>query len=259
MKDCFQIKAPSGNLAAELVLPDAFDREKDRCTLLILMHGFLGGKEKSPMDFVSKALVEGGYAILRFDFDGYGASDGAQEDNTIPKMIQDSKAVWDYASSLPFVHRIVILGHSQGGVVAGILAGRLEKAGTPPAALILMAPASILRDYARSGKFFAFRCDPKNPPKWISVTGYKIGREYILSAQTLPIEEDSSCFTGPVCLLHGTWDMIIPISCSESYYKLYRHCEFHRIKGAGHVFLLRHQKVRDILLAFLQKYCPRNT
>ena len=43
------------------------------------------------------ALRQKKHTLLRFDFDGYGESDGAQEENTVPKMIQDAKAVWDYA------------------------------------------------------------------------------------------------------------------------------------------------------------------
>ena len=257
MKERLIIKAPSGNLAAELVLPQAFDRAKDRCTLVVLMHGFRGSKTKPPMQFLTRVLPEGGYGVLRFDFDGYGESDGAQEENTVPKMIQDAKAVWDYASTLAFVDRIVVLGHSQGGVVAGMLAGRLEKAGTPPSALILMAPASILKEFARRGRFFTAHCDPENPPETISVVGFKMGREYITTAQTLPIEEESSWYTGPVCLFHGTIDGIVPISCSESYHKLFQHNEFHRIKGTGHAFLFRRRQVRDILLSFLRSVtCP---
>lgn len=252
MIDRLVIKAPSGNLAAELVLPQAFDREKDRCTLLILMHGFRGSKTKPPMKFLTRVLPEAGFAVLRFDFDGYGDSDGAQEENTVPRMIQDAEAVWDYALEFPFVDKIVILGHSQGGVVAGMVAGRLEKAGTPPSALILMAPASILQDFARRGRFFSVHCDPEDPPETISVFGFKMGREYITTAQTLPIAEESSWYTGPVCLVHGIWDGIVPISCSESYHKLFKHSDFHRIKGTGHVFLFRRRQVRRILLSFLQ-------
>ena len=252
MKERLIIKAPSGNLAAELVLPQAFDRAKDRCTLVILMHGFRGSKTKPPIQFLTRVFTKGGYAVLRFDFDGYGESDGAQEENTVPKMIQDAKAVWDYASTLAFVDKIVLLGHSQGGVVAGMLAGRLEKAGTPPSALILMAPAFVLREHVRRGRFLTAHCDPENPPESISVVGFKIGREYITTARTLPIEEDLSCFTGPVCLVHGMIDGIVPLSSNESYHKLFPHWEFHRIKGTGHAFLFRRPRVRGILLSFLR-------
>lgn len=251
--DRIQIQAPSGNLAAELLLPKGFDREQDRCTLVITMHGFLGSKEKVPMAFLGRELRKEGYAVLRFDFDGYGDSDGTEQENTVPKMIEDAQAVWDYASGLPFVDRIVILGHSQGGVVAGMLAGRLEKAGTPPAALIQLAPASVLKEYAQRGRFFTARCNPEDPPETISLYGFKMGREYITTAQTLPIEEESSWYTGPVCLIHGTWDGIVPISCSESYDNLYRNSEFHRIKGTDHLFLFRRREVRKIILDFLRE------
>ena len=151
MVDTIHIKGPLGSLSAEMLLPKGFDRKNGRCELVILMHGFLGSKKAAPLGFLARMLVKQGYAVLRFDFDGYGKSEGAQVSNTVPGMILDARAVWDYASALPYVHRIVLLGHSQGGVVAGMLAGRLEKAGTPPSALIQLAPASILKEYARQG------------------------------------------------------------------------------------------------------------
>ncbi len=138
-------------------------------------------------------------------------------------------------------------------VRAGMLAGRLEKAGTPPAALIQLAPASVLKEYARQGRFLSVHSDPVNPPDSINVYGFKMGCEYILTAQTLPIEEESAWYTGPVCLLHGTLDRIVPISCSERYHQLYRHSEFHRIRGTEHLFLFHRRKVRRLILDFLRQ------
>lgn len=253
MVDTIHIKGPLGSLSAEMLFPEGFDRENGRCELVILMHGFLGSKKSAPLGLLARMLVKQGYAVLRFDFDGYGKSEGAQVTNTVPGMIHDAMAVWEYAAALPYVHRIVLLGHSQGGVVAGMLAGRLEKAGTPPAALIQLAPASILKEYARQGRFLSAHCDPVNPPDSINVYGFKLGREYILSAQTLPIEEESAWYTGPVCLLHGTSDRIVPLSCSERYHQLYRHSEFHRLRGTEHLFLFHRRKVRHLILEFLSR------
>ena len=253
MVNSIHIKCPLGNLSAEMLFPKGFDQENGRCELVILLHGFLGSKKAAPLGFLARMLVEQGYAVLRLDFDGYGKSEGAQVTNTVPGMIQDAMAVWEYASALPYVHRIFLLGHSQGGVVAGMLAGRLEKAGTPPSALIQLAPASILKEYARQGRFLSAHCDPVNPPDSINVYGFKLGREYILSAQTLPIEEESAWYTGPVCLLHGTLDRIVPISCSERYHQLYRNSEFHRIRGTEHLFLFHRRKVRHLILEFLSR------
>ena len=253
MIDAFTLKGQSCNISAELVLPEGFDKERDRAVLVILMHGFLGSKTATPMGFLGKLLVENGYAVLRFDFNGYGESDGAQQDNTVPGMLEDAKVVWDYATGLPFIDKIVLLGHSQGGVVASMTAGRLEKAGTPPAGLILMAPASILKEYARKGRFFSVRCNPVNPPEFINVYGFKIGRKYILSAQKLPIEEESSWFTGPVRLFHGTWDLIVPAFCSKRYAQLYQNCKLTLIWATGHIFFFRRRKVAKLLLEGLRE------
>lgn len=252
MTDRIQIKGPFGNISAEMLLPRSFDKEHDHCELVILMHGFLGSMKAAPLGFLSRMLVKHGYAVLRFDFDGYGKSEGSQRDNTVQKMIEDAKAVWDYASNLSFVDQIILLGHSQGGVVAGMLAGRLEKAGTPPAGLIQLAPASILKEYASKGRFLSVRCDPMNPPETINVYGFEMGREYILSAQNLPIEEESSWFTGQVCLLHGTWDPIVPIACSERYDTIWQKCEFHVIPGTEHLFLFHRRTVRRLILEFIK-------
>jgi dipeptidyl aminopeptidase/acylaminoacyl peptidase len=254
MIDALTFKGPSGNISAEMLLPRTFDKEHDLCKLVILMHGFLGSMKAAPLGFLSRMLVKHGYAVLRFDFDGYGKSEGAQQENTVPKMIEDAKAVWEYASRLPFIDRIILLGHSQGGVVAGMLAGRLEKAGTPPAGLIQLAPASILKEYASKGKFLSVRCNPKNPPETISVYGFKMGREYILSAQTLPIKEESSWYTGPVCLIHGTRDKIVPLRCSKEYDALYRNSELHIIYGTEHVFLFHRHTVRRLVLDYLRQF-----
>ncbi len=241
-----------GGIAAELVLPDGFDPERERCTLAILMHGFLGSKRGAPLPFLSRVLLREGVAVLRFDFDGYGESEGAQQDNTIPRMLEDAKTVWDYACTLPFVERIVLLGHSQGGVVAGMLAGRLERAGTPPAGLVLLAAASIIQEFARKGRIFTVHCDPANPPERLPVFGYDIGREYILSAQCLPIAEESAWYTGPVCVVQGTWDPIVPVSCAEQYHQGYKHSELHTLLAAGHLFHPRRRRLRRLLLLFLR-------
>ncbi len=65
MIDAFTIKGLSGNISAELLLPEGFDKEKDRCVLVMLMHGFLGSKTGAPMGFLSQLFVEQGYAVLQ--------------------------------------------------------------------------------------------------------------------------------------------------------------------------------------------------
>lgn len=44
---------------------------------------------------------------------------------TVANEIEDAKKVYEYARSLDFVSDIALLGHSQGGVVASMVAGEL--------------------------------------------------------------------------------------------------------------------------------------
>jgi alpha/beta superfamily hydrolase len=270
----FMIPGPKGRLQAILQLPDGFDRTRDRCTVVILMHGIMPNPVTIPLPHFARALVNSGYAALRFFFYGNWGSDGTNEEVTVPGEIEDARAVYRLVRSWPFADKVVLLGHSQGGVVAGMLAGQLacqfqqeaaappdgsqpsatESDGplAPPDALILLSPGAVLKDYAREGRLFGLRVDPENPPERKRVLWYTIGRDYILTAQTLPIYETSALYTGPVCICHGTIDRIVPFRYSERYAAGYADARLHPIPGANHFYSFRRRRVDALLLAFLR-------
>ena len=314
----FMIPGPKGRLQAILQLPDGFDRTRDRCTVVILMHGIMPNPVTIPLPHFARALVNSGFAALRFFFYGNWGSDGTNEEVTVPGEIEDARAVYRLVRSWPFADKVVLLGHSQGGVVAGMLAGQLAcqfqqeaaappdgsqpsatesdgplappdgpqsaqadpasalaqpteascaadlpsitltprpgiQAPTPPPdALILLSPGAVLKDYAREGRLFGLRVDPENPPERKRVLGYTIGRDYILTAQTLPIYETSALYTGPVCICHGTIDRIVPFRYSERYAAGYADARLHPIPGANHFYSFRRRRVDALLLAFLR-------
>jgi pimeloyl-ACP methyl ester carboxylesterase len=49
----------------------------------------------------------------------------------------------------------------------------------------------------------------------------KLGREYILTTQELDIYGTAKAYTGPVRLIHGSKDTIVPMSCSERFVETY--------------------------------------
>ena len=193
--------------------------------MVILMHGIFSSKDYGPMPQLARGLAKAGIASIRFDFDGHGRSEGRKQDMTIEKELADARAVWNYVQGLPYVTAIGLLGHSQGGVVASMTAGRLAaEGGNALAGFVLLAPGSVIKEACQGGKFFNARFDPKDPPEYIRCWGmYKLGREYLVTTQQLDIYGTAASYSGPVLLLHGDRDGIVPMWCSERFRQTYGH------------------------------------
>lgn len=230
----YEVFGPHGGISTTLVLPEGFDTEKDTCPLVLLMHGFVSKKERYPIPAIARALAEAGIASLRFDFDAHGKSEGKFIDMTISSEIADARAVLAYARKFPFVSDIALLGHSQGGVIAGMLAGELEDLPERPTCLVLLAPAAVLKDDAIAGRCMHARYDAANPPAYVNVLFHKLGRPFILEAQQLPVYETSSRYSGKVCIIQGKKDRIVPFSYAERYHESYRDSELYLLENEGH-------------------------
>ena len=165
------IRGPQGEIAYKVTLPDGFDPTKGQCPMVILMHGIFSSKDYGPMPQLAKGLAKAGIASIRFDFGGHGKSEGRKQYMTIEKELAEARAVWDYVQSLPYVNGVGLLGHSQGGVVASMAAGRLAAESTLPSGVVLIAPGSVIKEACQGGKFFNAIFDPKDPPEYIRCWG----------------------------------------------------------------------------------------
>ncbi len=242
----YQVRGPQGGISFKVTFPEEFNRDTDHCPMVILMHGIFSSKDYNPMSALAKGLAKAGIASIRFDFDGHGKSEGRMQDMTIEKEIADAMAIWEYAKALPYVSGIGFLGHSQGGVVASMTAGRLAQKGNGvPVGLVLIAPGSVIKEACQGGKFFNARFDPKDPPEYIRCWGFmKLGREYLLSTQELDIYETAAAYTGDVLLLHGTKDSIVPMWCSERYKETYGdRARLSKVEGENHLITRRRDEV----------------
>lgn len=248
----YKVFGPRGGIATTLTLPDSVDTAKDKCPLAVLMHGFLSKKDLYPIPAIACALAKVGIASIRFDFDAHGKSEGDFMDMTISSEIADARAVFEYARRLPFVSDIALIGHSQGGVIAGMLAGELENEVRKPKCVVLLAPAAVLKDDAIAGQCMHAKYDASNPPEYVSVFFHKLGRAFILEAQKLPIFEVSTLYSGPVCIIQGGGDKIVPISYSEKYHHSYKNSELHILKDEGHMLNNNKARLLEIITSFLK-------
>ena len=252
----YAVSGPEGGLAMKVALPEGFNPATDRCPMVLLMHGIFSSKDYNPMPSLAKALAQAGIASIRFDFDGHGKSEGRMQDMTVEKEIADALAIWEYAKSLPYVAQIGFLGHSQGGVIASMTAGRLAAAGgATPAGVVLLAPGSVIKQACQGGKFFNARFDPANPPEFIRCWGtMTLGREYLLTTQQLDIYGITAAYQGPVLLLHGTKDTIVPMWCSEQYLETYGdRATLVKVDGENHLITRRKKEICRQVVSFFRE------
>ncbi len=93
----------------------------DKFPIILLLQGFLGKKDGVKLNSLSEKLVANGFATIRFDYAGYGKSEGdTQKEYLISKIINDVDFVLDYIKSLDKfdTSNIGFWGQSMGGMIA---------------------------------------------------------------------------------------------------------------------------------------------
>jgi len=248
-----EIDGDHGKLAAVVQTPDG----KSNFPMVIICHGFTGDKESKLLTSLADYLEAAGIASIRFDFNGHGKSEGRFQDMTVLNEIEDAKHVYEYVRDMRGVTSVSIAGHSQGGVVTSMVAGELGVENVK--AIALMAAAAVLRDDAIRGILQGNTYDSINVPEYIELNhrGKKIlGRDYVLTAQTLPIYETAANFQGPVFIIHGTTDIVVPYTYSLRYQEIYPGSQLELLPGYDHGFSqnekLAARKVADFFISQLK-------
>ena len=202
--------------------------------LVIMCHGFGGRMDAFPGGWMQEwndALITAGFATLRFDFSGHGDSEGEFRDMTLFSEIEDAAAFLRWVMTLPDVTDIHLLGHSQGGVVAGMLAGYYhDKIGK----LVMLAPAASLKTDAIEGTCMGVRYDPQHIPEALQIGRSLTGGFYFRIAQTLPIHEVTAQFAGPALAVIGGADTVVHAENIRRYGETMPHCRVAEYPGLDH-------------------------
>ena len=97
---------------------------QEPCPLVIFLHGFTSSKDRPHSVASCEAMREAGYATLRMDLYGHGESEGEFRDQTLNRWISNAMATVRWAEAQDWVTEIWLSGHSQGGLVAALAAGK---------------------------------------------------------------------------------------------------------------------------------------
>ena len=90
--------------------------------IVIVLHGFSSAKDRLHTIQAAEAMREAGFATLRFDLYGHGESGGEFRKHTLFKWIGNTMTVIDAVREMGYTE-LWLSGHSQGGLVAALVAG----------------------------------------------------------------------------------------------------------------------------------------
>jgi pimeloyl-ACP methyl ester carboxylesterase len=184
-------------------------------------------------------LVRRSYHVFTYDFPGSGNGCSTGRDTTGMSVMtekDDLIRVVRYLQQRLMGRKIVLCGFSMGGMVSALAAAEL---GDEIEALILVYPAFSISDDARRGRALGAKFDPHDPPESFT-TRYppvRLGRRFVEDAfRTEDWLDRIGRYNGPVLLIHGESDRLVPIIYSEMAASVYSNARLIRIPHAGHIF-----------------------
>jgi pimeloyl-ACP methyl ester carboxylesterase len=199
-------------MTAYLVRPDkpaiAYKYRPGRGPTLVFLSGYRSDMEGGKALAVDAWAGREGRAMLRLDYSGCGASEGMFEDGTLTMWRDDVlDAIDAFAPNGP----LIIIGSSMGGWLALLVTLRL---GERVQALVGIAAAPDFTDWsATEAKIEALRRDGRfEEPSDYSDQPDVITLGFWESGQANLLLGDEIAFDGPVRLLQGQQDSVVPVS-----------------------------------------------
>ncbi len=209
-----------------LVTPAVADGE--RFPLVVLAHGHGGSRwEGGAFPAMAEALAAKGIASIRMDFPGCGDSTESFTENNLSNMLLDLRAARDYALANAAVdeERIGLLGYSMGGRLVTLLAA------TDPTYKVMATWAPAVEDgAARERKEFEHlggadyydtlraRAEEEGMASYTTRWGseLQVGFRWFTDLETTAPLEAIAKFEGPLLVLYGDADDVVPPSTAEA-------------------------------------------
>ncbi|MCR5503737.1 MAG: alpha/beta hydrolase [Lachnospiraceae bacterium] len=223
IKDDFTCKGHDGmTIRGKICRPEG----EGRFPAVIFSHGF--GSNYRQLIHHGDLIAEAGIVCVFFDFCGGGLeseSDGTMQEMTLFTEKEDLINVMKAVRDLPYVDtdKFFLMGESQGGMVTAMVGAEFceEVKG-----LILWYPAFVIpEDSARR-----IREGEKG------VFGIPLSPDYDKTAVSVDVEKIQKAYEGPVLLLHGDKDPVVPADYSRRALDTYPNASLREFIGAGHGF-----------------------
>jgi hypothetical protein len=205
---------PADPASEYVILPDEPAQVLRSPKVMLYLCGV--GRNMGDYNYLARvsAFRQLGFAVLVFDYRGYGRSEGDFPHEA--QLYEDAQAAWDYLTDTRQIsaEEIVIYGESLGGAIALDLALKHPNAG----GLILQSTFTSMAEAVRQKAFTQL-----------------FPVEQILT-ERFESQQKMGSLQVPVLLLHGTADSVVPDEMSQRMYEVAPNPKrLHLIPAADHV------------------------
>lgn len=226
--------------------------------LVVLHHGFASTRTEALGLFMGLAreLCARGFTVASFDRVAHGESDGEFDRITIETEVEDAVGAITWLADHPTLRprSVSLLGMSMGAVVAGVAAARLR---TPVASMVFWSPAAVFADELRGGSIQGRPFGDLATTGYVDFLGLRLSAAYVDAAARFDPYAQARGYEGPVLVMHGADDAIVPSSYALAYGDVYGdRAEITVVDGADHGWssVGAREVLYDRTLAFLVRH-----
>lgn len=244
-------RGPSGaDLAARLDLPTAPPR-----AYAVFAHCFTCSKDILAARAIAAALATRGFAVLRFDFTGLGASGGEFAHTNFSSNVEDLVAAADHLRE-HFAAPALLVGHSLGG--AAVLAAA-ESIPEVVAVATLGAPADVAHVLHNFGSNLPIIESEGSAEVVLGGRLFRVARSFVTDAVMHRLEDKIARLRRALLVLHAPGDETVGIENAARIFEAARHPKsFVSLDDADHL-LSRADDARyaaNVIAAWCERYMP---
>jgi len=221
-------KTVSFKSGEHMIVGTVCDAKAPQTATFLLLHGFAGTRDEllipsvgiGIFEYVASRLADLGHSSLRIDFRGWGDSDGAIEETSYSTQIDDCLTAMDFIATRPNLGNgeVILLGWSQGGLVAAAAAGRTNQ----PSGVALWAAVGepkVSFPTLVGQTAYLQGLNSKEPttltlPWGASVT---LGQQFFSEVASFDPLAELSEYAGPAFIAEGTLDDAIPRGTAKKF------------------------------------------
>ncbi|MEM7044224.1 MAG: bifunctional alpha/beta hydrolase/OsmC family protein [Pseudomonadota bacterium] len=237
-------------LAARLDLPAGPPR-----AAALFAHCFTCSKDIFAASRISQELAELGFAVLRFDFTGLGASEGEFANENFSSNIEDLVAAADFMREEGEAPRLLI-GHSLGGAAVLAAAARVPEAVAVATIGAPFDPGHVAHLFQSAAAEIAAKGEAE-----VLIAGrpFTVKRQFLDDIAGHNASAYIAALKKALLVFHAPGDTVVGIDNAAEIYKAAKHPKsFVSLDDADHLLSRRADAVyvADVLAAWAARYLP---